>query len=183
MKRKFLRRDWNKMIRLGGRRKKLKWRRSKGMHAKIRQKWKGYSQMPSPGYKTPRKTRGLIENKIPVIINNVQDLLRIKTNEIGILSKTVGKKKKIEIAKKALEMKANFANFDANKFLEEIKKEQEQKKHEKEGGKKKEVKKEKVGEKKEEKSEPKKEEKAEEKKSQDKTVQVQSEKEKAGEAK
>jgi len=114
------------MIRLGGRRKKLKWRRSKGMHAKIRQKWKGYSQMPSPGYKTPRKTRGLIENKIPVIINNVQDLLKIKTNEIGIIAKSVGNKKKIEIAKKALEMKANFANFDANKFLEEIKKAQEQ---------------------------------------------------------
>jgi hypothetical protein len=128
--------------------------------------------MPSPGYKTPRKTRGLIENKIPVIINNVQDLLKIKTNEIGIIAKSVGNKKKIEIAKKALEMKANFANFDANKFLEEIKKAQEQKKHEKEGGKKKEVK-EKVEKKEEEKSEPKKEnieekkkeaEKAEEKK-------------------
>jgi len=126
MKRKFLRRDWNKMIRLGGRRKKLKWRRSKGRHAKIRQMWKGYSQMPSPGYKTPRKTRGMIENKVPVLINNVHDLLKIKSNEIGIMSKSVGQKKKIDIAKKAVEMKANFANFDANKFLEEIKKAQEQ---------------------------------------------------------
>ena len=152
MKRKFLRRDWNKMIRLGGRRKKLKWRRSKGMHAKIRQKWKGYSQMPSPGYKTPRKTRGLIENKTPVLINNVHDLLKMKTNEIGIMSKSVGNKKKIEIAKKALEMKANFANFDANKFLEEIKKAQEQRAQVQKKTEKKAEKKE------EEKSEPKKEE-------------------------
>ena len=102
MKRKFLRRDWNKIIRLGGRRKKLTWRRATGAHNKIRQKWKGYSQQPSVGYKAPREIRGLIENKVPVIISNVQDLMKLKGNEIGIVSKTVGKKKKIEIAKKAM---------------------------------------------------------------------------------
>jgi large subunit ribosomal protein L32e len=128
MRRKFLRRDWNKMLRLGGRRKKLKWRRSKGRHAKIRQKWKGYSQMPSPGYKTPRSIRGLVENKHPVMINNLSDLMKIKSNEIGIVSKTLGQKKKIELAKKALELKIHLENLDASKYLDEIKKAQEAKK-------------------------------------------------------
>ena len=126
MRRKFLRRDWNKMLRLGGRRKKLKWRRSKGRHAKIRQKWKGYSQMPSPGYKTPRAIRGLVENKQPVMINNISDLMKIKGNEIGIVSKTLGQKKKIELAKKALELKIHLENLDASKYLDEIKKAHEQ---------------------------------------------------------
>ena len=128
MKKKFLRRDWNKMLRLGGRRKKLKWRRSKGRHAKIRQKWKGYSKMPSPGYKTPRATRGFVENKKPVMINNISDLMKIKQNEIGIISKTIGRKKRIDIAKKAIELKSHLENLDAHKYLEEIKKEQETKK-------------------------------------------------------
>jgi len=130
MKRKFLRRDWNKMLRLGGRRKKLKWRRSKGRHAKIRQKWKGYSQMPSVGYKSPRSTRGFVENKKSVMINNIHDLMRLKSNEIGIVSKTIGQKKKIDIAKKALETKADLLNFDASKYLDEIRKKQEIKKPE-----------------------------------------------------
>jgi large subunit ribosomal protein L32e len=128
MRKQFLRRDWNKMLRLGGRRKKLKWRRSKGRHAKIRQKWKGYSKMPSPGYKTPRATRGFIENKKPVMVHNISDLMKIKQNEIGIISKTIGRKKKIDIAKKAIELKSHLENLDAHKYLEEVKKELEIKK-------------------------------------------------------
>ena len=75
MKKKFLRRDWNKMLRLGGRRKKLKWRRSKGRHAKIRQQWKGYSPMPSVGYKSPRATRGFVKGKKSIMINNTMEVL------------------------------------------------------------------------------------------------------------
>ena len=128
MKRKFLRRDWNKILRLGGRRKKLKWRRSKGRHAKIRQKWKGYSQMPSVGYKGPRNTRNFIEGKKSVLIHNMAELIKLNSNEIGIISKTIGKKSKIELAKKALELKSNLLNLDASEYLEHIKKEQEEKK-------------------------------------------------------
>ena len=144
MKRKFLRRDWNKMLRLGGRRKKLKWRRSKGRHAKIRQKWKGYSQMPSPGYKTPKAIRGLVENKHPVMINNLSDLMKVKSNEIGIVSKTLGQKKKIELAKKALELKIHLENLDASKYLEEQDKRVQAQSKEKKAEPKKEEKKEEV---------------------------------------
>jgi len=130
MKKKFLRRDWNKMLRLGGRRKKLKWRVSRSGHSKIRQKWKGYSQAPAVGYKGPRSTRGFVENKKTVMINNISNLMQLKGNEIGIVSKTMGQKKKIDLAKKALEIKANLLNFDASKYLDEIKKMQEAKKPE-----------------------------------------------------
>lgn len=132
MKNRFLRRDWNKIIRLG-RRKKLKWRKQKGRHSKIRQGWKGYSKMPTVGYKSPRKTRGFVENKKTFMINNIQDLSRIKINEIGIISSTIGKRKKIELAKKALEMKIHLANFDANKYLEQIKIEKERLEKKKDG--------------------------------------------------
>jgi large subunit ribosomal protein L32e len=127
MKKKFLRRDWNKMLRLGGRRKKLKWRRSKGRHAKIRQKWKGYSPMPSPGYKSPRATKGFVQGKKSVMINNLSDLSKVKSNEIGIVARLIGKKNRIVLAKKALELKVHLANMDASKYLEEIKKEHEAK--------------------------------------------------------
>lgn len=127
MKKKFLRRDWNKIIRFG-RRKKLKWRRQMGRHSKIRQAWKGYSKMPQVGYKAPRKTRCFVEGKKSVMINNISDLSNIKANEIGIVSSTIGKKMKIDLAKKALELKVHLANLDSQKFLSEIQREQEEKK-------------------------------------------------------
>jgi len=75
--------------------------------------------MPSIGYGMPREIRGKINGMIPVMVNNVQDLKKIGKGEIGILSRKVGRRKRIDVAKNAIEMKVEFSNFNARKFLEQ----------------------------------------------------------------
>ena len=108
---RFLRRNVKLHIRIGkNKKKKQSWRKPKGRDNKMRESRKGRSPLVSIGYKNKAKTE-----KIPVIYNIV-DLENSSKNEKVILGK-VGKKKKIEILKKGLEMKINFHNINAKKFL------------------------------------------------------------------
>jgi len=116
----FLRRSWYRFSRLGkGRRKKQKWRNPTGRHNKLRKKRKGYSAVVSIGYSGNRKMRRKIEEKIPKIIYNVKDLEKVGKNGIAILGK-IGRKKKIEIAKKAKEMKVKINGLNAEKLIKAI---------------------------------------------------------------
>lgn len=118
----FLRRTWYKYSKLGkGRKSKQKWRRPTGRDNKLREKRKNRGPVVSVGYKNKENQRGLINNKLPVRVNNISELNNLKKENILILGK-IGKKKKIEIAKKAKEMKLDFANFNINKFLKQIEK-------------------------------------------------------------
>lgn len=118
---KFLRRGWNKFSKLGkGRKKKQVWRRPSGRDNKMREKKKGYPAVVSVGYQTDKKIKGMINEKKPVMVNNLLDLKKIEANNIGVLGK-IGNKKKIEIAKEAKEKKIEFSNFNYNKFLKELK--------------------------------------------------------------
>jgi len=118
----FLRRDWNRKIRFGGR-KKLKWRWTFGRHNKVRQHMKNRPKMPSAGFGSPREIRGLVMGFNPIHVSNVNDLKKIGQKDIGVISATVGNKKRIEIAEKAKGIK--FTNFNPEKFLQEIKMEQD----------------------------------------------------------
>ncbi len=119
----FLRRSWTKYSKLGRRRKnKQTWRKPTGRDNKMREKRRGYPLTVSIGYGTDKKERGLLKEKSPVRIENVKDLEKMGKNNIGILS-NVGKKKRIEIARKAEEKKIEFSNFNASKFLKSLKKE------------------------------------------------------------
>ena len=110
---KFLRRTWSRYAKLGkGRKKKQVWRRPTGRHNKMREKRKGSAAVVSIGYRSNRKLR---ERKI-IKINNVKDLEKTKKNEVAIIS-GIGKRKKIEIAKKAKEMKIEIYNMNPEKFL------------------------------------------------------------------
>lgn len=110
---KFLRRTWSRYAKLGkGRKKKQVWRRPTGRHNKMREKRKGSAAVVSIGYRSNKKLR---EKKF-VKINNLKDLEKIKGNEIAIIS-SVGKRKKIEIAKKLKEMKIKIYNMNPEKFL------------------------------------------------------------------
>jgi large subunit ribosomal protein L32e len=98
---KFLRRTWNRYSKLGKRRKKKQvWRSPKGRDNKMREKRRGYPKVVSIGYRASKETRGKIREKIPFIVNNLKDFEKIKKDNIVIIG-NVGKKKKIEIAKKA----------------------------------------------------------------------------------
>ena len=119
---KFLRRTGDRYSKLGkGRKKKQKWRKPTGRDNKMREKRRGYPLVVSVGYKKDKKLRGNIENKKPVIINNLKELGEIKENGLVILGK-IGKKKKIEIVKRAKKLKIIIHKLNLDKFLEKMKK-------------------------------------------------------------
>lgn len=118
---KFLRRNWSKASRLGkGRKKKQIWRSAKGRHSKMRNKRKGYPAIVEVGFRTKKKSRDLIENKKPILVNNIQELQRVNKGEVAILGK-IGKKKKIEVAKFAKEKGIIISNLNIKKTLKKSK--------------------------------------------------------------
>lgn len=128
MKKKFLRRDTNRYSKFGKRRKKLLgWRKPKGRDNKMREKRKGYPTVVKIGYKQKEKLKGLIQEKTPILVNNIKDLKKIIGKKIGIVGK-IGKKKKLEIAKKAKEMKVELKNMNINSFLKKHEKKEQNKK-------------------------------------------------------
>jgi len=125
---KFLKRTWNRYSKLGkGRKKKQVWRRPKGRDNKMREKRKGYPMVVNVGYKKKKSERKLVR-----VVRNIEDLEKTEKNEMIIMG-NVGKKKRIEIAKKAIKMKIPIQNINIKKFLKksEKQKETEQKKTEK----------------------------------------------------
>jgi large subunit ribosomal protein L32e len=114
---KFLRHTAHKYSKLGLRRKKKKiWRRPTGRDNKMREQRRGHPPIVSIGYSSDKKVRGTINGKTPVIIRNVSDIQKIQKNQIAMLGK-IGKKNKIEIAKKAKELKIEIHKFNPEKFL------------------------------------------------------------------
>lgn len=125
---KFLKRTWNRYSKLGKRRKKKQvWRRPKGRDNKMREKRKGYPIVVNVGYKKKKSERKNVR-----VVRNIGDLEKTEKNEMIIIG-NIGKKKKIEIAKKAIKMKIPIQNINIKKFLKksEKQKETEQKKIEK----------------------------------------------------
>lgn len=130
---KFLRRGWYKKSRLGRHRKKKQtWRAPKGRHNKMRQKWKGYAKQPSIGYSATRETRGRINGLKPVVINNINELMNVKKDELAFIASTVGTKKKIDIANKAKQERIKLGNLDIEQFLAEIERIRQEKSKKKE---------------------------------------------------
>ena len=97
----------------------------------MREKRRGHPAVVSIGYSTAKKTRGNVMKKTPVVVRNVVDLQKVGKNQIAMLS-GIGKKKKIEIAKKAKELKVEIFMLNIDKFLKtnEKKDKKEEKKNE-----------------------------------------------------
>jgi len=118
---KFLRRVTHRHSKLGkGRKKKQTWRSPKGRDNKMREKRKGYSPVVSIGYGTEKKTRGQIKGKSPVLVNNLKDIEKMEKDQIVIIG-NVGKKKKIEFAKKLKEKGIEILNINVKKLLKKPK--------------------------------------------------------------
>jgi ribosomal protein L32E len=114
---KFLRHTAHKYSKLGLRRKKKQiWRRPTGRDNKMREQRRGHPAIVAIGYSTDKKEKGKVEKRIPVIVRNVQQIEKIQKNQIAILG-NVGKKKKIEIVKKAKELKIEIYKLNIEKFL------------------------------------------------------------------
>lgn len=161
----FVRQEYNK-------RKKLpkNWRRPRGIHSKLRLRRRGKPARVAIGYKTPNQVRHLTKDGLKkVIIFNLKDLKNLKKEEIAIISRTVGNRKKLEILKEA--QKSNLKIHNVPKIKEAIDNIENKQKQRKELRKEKEKRKDK-GKKKEKekpKEEPKQTEKKEEVKDESKT--------------
>ncbi len=159
---KFVRQDYTKKKALGA-----KWRRPKGLHSKIRERRAGHEKRASIGYGSHRKTRHLDSSGLrKVLVNNIQDLSKIKKGEGIIISSTVGDKKRFEILKKAQSQNIEVLNIKnvEDKITQITKKLTEKKQQEKEKEKTRKQSKEEAEKKAKEKKEEKKEDKEEEKK-------------------
>lgn len=116
MKRKFLRVDTNRFSRLGKGRKKLqKWRRPRGKHNKTRLNRFSYPIQPGIGFGSPKAGAGKVDGLIPVVINNLKELQLLNKNNIVIISRKIGAKKKVEVMKKISEMDLKIANAGGKK--------------------------------------------------------------------
>lgn len=89
-----------------------KWRKPKSRTNKIRKKLKGRKPRPLVGYGSPKVEK----NKHPsgffeMMVSNVRELEKIdKSKECARISGSVGKKKRMEIEKKAKEMEIKILN-------------------------------------------------------------------------
>ena len=119
---KFLRRDAKRFSKFGkGKGKKAKWRKPTGRDNKMREKRKGYAAVVSIGYRSDKDVRGTLKEKTPVTVMNVNDLKKIGKENIGLVG-NVGAKKKVEIVKKAKEMKVELKNINVEAFLKKLNK-------------------------------------------------------------
>ena len=103
---------------------RLKWRKPRGFHNKLRLKKKGHIKTPSVGYKSPKLVSGLHSSGLSFyLINNIKDLDMLdKEKQIPILSSKLGLRKKISILEKCLSEKIQVSNIkDIKLFLEESK--------------------------------------------------------------
>lgn len=104
----FLRRDSVRYSKLGKNRKKLqKWRKPKGRDNQMRLKRKGYPALPSIGYKKQ-------SIKQAPMVYNLNDLNKLEKNS-SIIIASIGAKKKLDIIKKAQEMKIKILNIKEDK--------------------------------------------------------------------
>ncbi len=108
---KFIRQDSFRHFKLGRNRRKKKWRRPTGRHSKMRKQRKSYPASPTVGYKRIRKDIGRINNFIPLLINNLKDLERATKDNIIVVSSRLGARKRMEVIKKADEMKLKIFNI------------------------------------------------------------------------
>lgn len=113
----FIRQDNPKRMKLND-----KWRKPKGIHSKIRHRFKGRRKMPSPGYKSPAAVRGLHASGLkPVNVFSVDNIGKIKKESEGIIiAKNVGTKKRLEILKKAKELQLQVLNLNIDEQIKKI---------------------------------------------------------------
>jgi large subunit ribosomal protein L32e len=88
------------------------WRRPRGRHSKLRVGEKARGKKPSIGYSSPSEVRGLNRNGLKeVIVSNVNQIEKINPKEeMGIISGTVGKKKRFEMLEFAKEKNIKLSN-------------------------------------------------------------------------
>lgn len=104
----FLRQEWHRRKRLQG----VRWRKPQGDHSKMRQHYRYRRNVVSIGYGSPRGARYLHPSGFrEVMVHNPKDLDKIRPEqEAARVGRQVGYKKRLEIEKKADELKIRVLN-------------------------------------------------------------------------
>lgn len=131
----MLKRRKPKFIRQGGKslkRLKKKWRKPRGSQSKLRKYKKSRGFMPHPGYGSSRLIKGLHPSGLEdVLIYNQHELEKLNPEKQACrIASSVGKKKKIEIMKRAEELKIKVLNpfkIKEKKPVKEVEKKPEEK--------------------------------------------------------
>ena len=90
----------------------MKWRAPKGIHSKLRMHKREAGNLPRVGYGSPRSVKGLHPSGFEeIMVYNSNDVSKVNPQTQACrISSTVGRKKKMEIMKKANEMKIKVLN-------------------------------------------------------------------------
>jgi len=128
----FLRRNTREYSKLGVKRKKLqKWRRPKGRDNKMRLKVKSRAPVVEIGYKKDLRTRGKIDDREVIFVQNLEELKALKKGSVIMLGR-MGARKMLEVAKIAKEKDINVTNFSIGLFAKRHEKKTEHRKKKKE---------------------------------------------------
>lgn len=126
---KFVRQDSHKKVKLGS-----KWRKPRGTENKVRKGFKSYKKKVKAGYGSPKEVKGFEPSGLRgILVSNMSQLSGMQANQGVIFSSRLGLKKKLDLIKKALELKLNIINIkDPSKYVAEITESLAKKKAEKE---------------------------------------------------
>lgn len=106
----FIRQIWHKHIKLGSTvKKKRKWRKAKGIHSKVRLGVAGKPKRPKIGWGASKEEKNKVNGLEVVRVENVKQLENLKKGQ-GVIVGKVGKRKRMEIIKKANEKKIEILN-------------------------------------------------------------------------
>jgi large subunit ribosomal protein L32e len=105
---KFRRQNWITFKSL----RKVKWRKTRGIHSKMFRGEKGKARMPRVGYGMPRTVVGLHPSGLKeVLVRNAAELKRVDTKkEAAKISANVGRKKRLAMIEAAKELKIKILN-------------------------------------------------------------------------
>jgi large subunit ribosomal protein L32e len=101
------------------------WRKPKGKDNKMRKQKSGMPALVKVGYRSPKAARGLHPSGYrDILIHNTQELIKLDSKrDAARIAHTVGKKKRIEIINKALELGIKVLN--PGNLMSKIQKEKE----------------------------------------------------------
>jgi large subunit ribosomal protein L32e len=105
---KFLRQNWITFKSL----RKVKWRKTRGIHSKMFRGEKGKARMPRIGYSMPRSVSGLHPCGLrEVLVSNVAEMKRLDAKkDAARISSMVGRKKRLAMIEAAKEIKVKILN-------------------------------------------------------------------------
>ena len=106
----FKRQEWFRSVSLAP-----VWRFPRGIDSKLKRGEKARGSMPNIGYRSPKAVRGLNPKGFKEVrVLNPSDVQKINSKtDIAVIGSTVGKKKRLEIIKKAEQAGVKISNFKA----------------------------------------------------------------------